>query len=73
MAGITQAQADAQLTLWLAADAAVASGQSYAMGGRSLTRANAAEIRQNIEFWDRKARQLSTGRVGPTLRGVTPT
>lgn len=73
MAGITQAQADEQLILWLAADAAVASGQSYTIGGRSFTRANSAEIRQNIEFWDRKARQLATGRVGPTLRGATPT
>jgi len=58
MAGITLAQAQAKLTAWMAADDAVAAGQSYSIGGRSLTRANAAEIRNNIEFWDRKVQRL---------------
>lgn len=76
MAGITLTQASAQLALWLAADAAVASGQSYAMGEKSLTLANAGEIRKNIDFWEAKVKSLSlTGastRQGPVLRGVTP-
>ena len=37
MAGITLAQAEAKLAEWLAADTAVAAGQSYTIGGRSLT------------------------------------
>jgi hypothetical protein len=61
MAGITLDQATAKLDAWMAADDAVASGQSYSIGGRSLTRANAAEIRSNIEFWDRKVARLSRG------------
>jgi len=61
MAGITLAQAQAKLDAWMAADDAVAQGQSYSLGGRSLTRANAAEIRANIEFWDRKVVRLSSG------------
>lgn len=61
MAGITLAQAEAQLAIWLAADAAVASGQSYTIGNRSLTRANASEISKKIEYWDKKVRQLSRG------------
>lgn len=69
---ITLAQAEAQLALWLAADAAVASGQSYAMGDKSLTLANAGEIRQNIDYWESKASKLSNSRTGPVIRGATP-
>lgn len=36
------------LALWKQADAAVASSQSYTLAGRSLTRADVAEIRRNI-------------------------
>ena len=49
MPGITLTQASAKLTTWLAADDAVASGKSYTIGDRSLTRANEAEIRKNID------------------------
>jgi len=75
MAGITQAQAEAQLTLWLAADTAVSSGQSYSLDARTLTRADARQIRENITFWDAKVRALSatSGRTGPVIRGATPT
>jgi len=66
MAGITQAQAEAKLAEWLAADTAVASGQSYTISGRTLTRANAKEIRENIEFWDRKVQRLSRGGIRVT-------
>ena len=70
MTGITSAQAETQLALWLAADTAVASGQAYTIGGRSLTRANAREIRENITFWDRKVQRLTRG--GIRVRGATP-
>lgn len=70
MAGITLAQAEEHLAEWLAADAAVASGQAYSIGGRSLTRAHAAEIRTNIQFWDRKVKEMSRG--GIRVRGITP-
>lgn len=82
MSGITLANAEAQLALWLAADAAVASNQSYSIntGGsaRQLTRADAAEIRSNIEYWDNWCRRLSgtsaSGelRQGIPVRGVIP-
>jgi len=70
MAGITLLQAETQLALWLAADTAVATSQSYNMGGRSLTRANANEIRENIVFWDKQVKRLSRGGIGS--RGGTP-
>jgi len=72
MAGITLAQAQAKLDAWMAADDAVAGGQSYSIGGRSLTRANAAEIRNNIEYWERRVVRLSHGSGGIRVRYGTP-
>ena len=71
-AGITLDQATAKLNAWMAADDAVAAGQSYSIGGRSLTRANAAEIRANIEFWERKCIRLSNGTGGIRCRYGAP-
>lgn len=68
MAGITLADAEAQLAIWIAASTAVASSQSYQVdsgnGRRTLTRADAAEIKGMIEFWDRKVKQLSGAASG---------
>lgn len=71
MAGITLSQAETQFNLWLAADAAVATGQAYTIGNRSLTRANAKEIRDNITYWDNHVKRLTRG--GISVRGGTPT
>lgn len=70
MAGITQAQAEEQLTLWLAASTAVATGQSYTIGGRSLTRADAEQIRKNITYFQNLVQSLSQG--GMTVKTVIP-
>jgi hypothetical protein len=70
MAGITLAQAEAQLAVWIAASTAVALGQSYTIAGQSLTRANAAVIRENIKFWDSQVKELTRG--GLAIKGVTP-
>lgn len=74
MAGITLEQAETQLALWLEADTAVASGQAYAIAGRSLTRSDAKTIRDNIDYWDKKVRQLSATSAsgGRSPRGITP-
>lgn len=70
MAGITLAQAEAQLTVWLEADSKVASGQEYSINGRSLRRSDAKEIRANIDYWDGKVKQLATlAESGQTRRG----
>lgn len=70
MAGITVAEAEAKLALWMEADDKVASGQSYSIGGRSLSRADAKMIQENIKFWDRKVKELSDG--GIKVIAVTP-
>lgn len=72
MSGITLEQAQAKLDAWMAADDAVAGGQSYSVAGRSLTRANAAEIRNAIEFWERRVIRLSAGNGGIRVRYGAP-
>lgn len=62
MAGITLADAEAQLALWLAASEAIATGQSYSIKDRSLTRANLADVMEQIKFWDSLVKQLSRTR-----------
>ena len=59
MSGITLAEAEAQLAVWLEANTKVAEGQSYSIKDRSLSRADAAEIREQITFWDGWVRRLS--------------
>jgi len=72
MAGITLAQAQAQLDTWLAADTAVASGQEYEIdtgsGRRRLKRADAAEIRQRVDYWDGKVKLLTPASAGGRRR-----
>jgi hypothetical protein len=77
VAGITIDIAEARLALWLEADAAVSAGQSYAVdigtSRRSLTRADAAEIRRNIDYWDGWCKRLDPagrGRGGIPAAGV---
>ena len=51
MAVVTLAEAQAELAEWLAASKQVARSQSYSFAGRTLTRADAAEIRTQIQYW----------------------
>ena len=48
---VSLAQATAALTAWTAADIAVATGQSYTIGSRTLTRADADTITAKINYW----------------------
>lgn len=47
---------------WLDADLALATSKSYTIDGRTLTRANAAEIQQKIAFWRNELCRLESGR-----------
>ncbi len=60
------------LQSWLDADFALATGKSYQIGTQNLTRANAAEVRERIEYWKK---QLELGQNGGRRRkiyGVIP-
>jgi hypothetical protein len=73
MPGITLEQAQAQLDTWLAANSAVARGQEYEIdtgsgGRRRLKRADAGEIRQQIDYWDGKVKSLTPAAGGGRRR-----
>jgi len=57
---LTLEQAQTALDAWIAADLAVAKGQSYSMNGRSLTLANSREIREQIQYWERRVASLES-------------
>lgn len=73
MPGITLELAEANLTLWLAASAAVATGQEYEIntgnGSRRLRRVDADEIRKQINYWQSWVSSLTrTARGGSRAR-----
>ena len=73
MAGIDLAMAESKLNGWLEADAALQSSQSYSIGTRTLTRADASEIRENIEYWNNWVTKLSrTGARANRIKGGVP-
>ena len=46
------------LDAWLTAELEVTTHQSYTIGSRSLTKANLAEIRKQIEYWNDQVARL---------------
>lgn len=64
MAGITLTQAQTQLDAYLAAEAAVLTGQRYEIAGRMLQRADLAAIREGITTWDARVKSLSIAARG---------
>lgn len=61
---MTLADAQSQLAAWEAASLAVAKGQRYQIGDRSLQRVDASEIRSMIEFWQRRVNGLQAAAAG---------
>ena len=51
MPWITVDEARANLKMWLDAERAVASGQSYRIGTRQLNRASLSDIAARIKYW----------------------
>lgn len=43
-----------KLHTWLAAEEAIATGQSYQIGTRMLTRADLKQVREQLEYWGGK-------------------
>jgi hypothetical protein len=64
MAGITLAQAQAQLDAYLAAETAVLTGQSYEIAGRKLSRANLDSIQAGIKLWNERVVLLTAAVSG---------
>lgn len=72
MAAWTKQEAKEMLLIWIEAEKAVASGQSYKIGTRSLERANLGEIAERIKFWRNELETLENGkgRGARVLRAV---
>ena len=62
MAGITLETAQKHLDAWLEAELTVTTGQSYTIGSRVLTRANLTEIRNAIDYWNKKVVELENAK-----------
>lgn len=51
MAVFTKEVCQKKLNIWLAAEEAIATGQSYQIGSRMLTRADLKQVREEMEYW----------------------
>lgn len=67
--GYTLAEARAELEAWKEAKRAAATGKSYTIGRRALTRYDLVEINREIAFFGEIVDTLSSGRGGG-LRSV---
>lgn len=65
-------EARANLKMWLDAERAVASGQSYKIGTRSLTRASLSDIAARIKYWRNEIDKLENGRRGARVMRAVP-
>jgi hypothetical protein len=75
MAGITLAQAESQLQLWLDASAALAESESYTIGSgtstaRQLKRSDASKVLKMIAFWQGQVDALATSGRGRFIQMV---
>lgn len=70
MAGISQEQAQEQLDAWLAASLVVSQNQAYTLHGRTFTKADAGEIRRQIDYWEARVIKASSGTRGARVRYV---
>ena len=58
MAIISKEVAQRHLEMWLEAEAAVSTGQSYQIEQMQLTRASLKQIRETIIFWENKVAEV---------------
>lgn len=76
MAGITLAEAEAQLAVWLQCLQNIATGgQSTTQGGRTFTEANLREVREMVDYWETKVTRLAASggsKARIRIRGITP-
>lgn len=67
---MTKTEADTHLAAWLAADTAISVGKSYTIGNRQLTRADAAEVKDQLTYWQRVVNAQAASAAGQSSPGV---
>lgn len=73
MPKITLEEARMNYQLWREAEQALATGQSYSIAGRSLTRMPMSEIQERIRYWGQLVDRLENpGRRRTRTRAFTP-
>lgn len=60
-----------RLQIWLDAEEAIAKGQSYTIDNRRLERANLAQVREQIRFWQKELTKAEAKENGRGRRRVT--
>lgn len=60
----TKETAQRHLDMWLEAEAAVSTGQSYQIEQMVLTRASLKQIRESIAFWEKKVAEAEAEERG---------
>lgn len=58
--GITLEVAQKHLEEWMEAELEVTTHQSYQLGSRTLTMADLGDIRETIDYWEKKVAALLT-------------
>lgn len=61
---ISKETAQRHLDMWLEAEAAVSTGQSYQIEQMVLTRASLKQIRESIAFWEKKVAEAEAEERG---------
>ena len=64
-----------RLQIWLDAEEAIAKGQSYSIDNQRMERANLAQVREQIKFWQKelfKSEAAATGRGRRRVIRVVP-
>lgn len=72
MGEVTLEHAKHMVHIWLAAEEAVSTGQSYKIGTRSLTRANLSEIADRITYWENRVAAIENGSRGRRVYRAVP-
>ena len=70
--GIHYEVAKQKLQMWLDAMDAIATGQSYTIGSRSLTRANLNDIQSQIEYWSSIVTKCESGHKSIYVQRAIP-
>ena len=70
--GIPYEVAKQKLQMWLDAMDAIATGQSYTIGSRSLTRANLNDIQSQIEYWSSIGTKCESGHKSIYVQRAIP-
>lgn len=72
MPWITIEEARENLTMWLYAERAISTGQSYKIGTRSLSRADLSMVASRIAFWRNEIEKLENGQRGLRVVRAVP-